>query len=159
MSGRVRLRYPGQCVLSRMMWSEEHERRAAEMRQRNERERLASRLGTGFIQAAVQSTGAAALGHDPRYISSADQSIPRRIGHAFLYSLFTYNNEGKRRPALANLSSYYASSMLATCWYPARYTALGDGVRDGNRQVIMAGLINQIQEFWPEIKKYVFRRR
>jgi hypothetical protein len=39
------------------------------------------------------------------------------------------------------------------------YKALGDGVRDGNRQVILAGLVNQFQEFWPEIKRYVFRRR
>ena len=121
--------------------------------------RLGSRIGTGVIQGTVQSAGAAALGQEPRYIRSADSGVFHRIGHAFVYTLITYNNEGKKRPALATLSSYYVSSMLTNAWYPDRYTALGDGVRDGNRQVILAGLINQFQEFWPEIRRYVFRRK
>jgi len=67
-----------------------------------------------------------------------------------LFSLLTFNNDGKPRPAVATLGSYYASSMIATSWMPSRYTALGDGVRDGNRQVIMGSLANLVQEFWPE---------
>jgi hypothetical protein len=121
--------------------------------------RFVSRLGTGIIQGTVQSAGAALLGQDPRYIRSADTRIPRRIGHAFLYSIITYNNEGKRRLALATLGSFYASSMLTDYWYPGRFTALGDGVRDGNRQAILSGLVNQFQEFWPEIRHYVFRQK
>jgi hypothetical protein len=121
--------------------------------------RLASRLGTDVIQGTVQSAGAAALGQEPRYIRSSDSGIAHRIGHAFVYSLITYNNEGKNRPALATVGSYYASSMLANTWYPGRFTALGDGVRDGNRQVILASLMNQFQEFWPEIRRYVLRRK
>jgi hypothetical protein len=121
--------------------------------------RLGSRIGTGVIQGSVQSAGCAALGQDPRYIRSADPRILHRIGHAFVYTLITYNNEGKNRLALATLGSYYASSMITSAWYPSRYTALGDGVRDGNRQVILAGLVNQFQEFWPEINRYVFRRK
>lgn len=121
--------------------------------------RLASRFATGVIQGTVQSAGAALLGEDPRYIRSADQRIFRRIGHAFAYGIITYNNEGKRRFALATVGSYYASSMLTNYWYPGRYTALGDGVRDGNRQVILAGLVNQFQEFWPEVRRYILRRK
>jgi hypothetical protein len=111
------------------------------------------------IQGTVQSAGAAALGQDPRYIRSSDSRFLPRIGHAFVFSIITYNNEGKNRLALANLGSYYASSMLTNYWYPGRYTALGDGVRDGNRQVILAGLVNEFQEFWPEIRRYVLRRK
>jgi transcriptional regulator GlxA family with amidase domain len=42
------------------MWSQEHERRAAEMRQRNDRERLAARLGHGHLRIAeiVGTSGA-----------------------------------------------------------------------------------------------------
>ncbi len=121
--------------------------------------RLASRYGTGVIQGTVQSAGAALLGQDPRYIRSANQGVFHRVGHAFVYSLITYNNSGQNRLALATLGSYYASSMLTNTWYPGRFTALGDGVRDGNRQVILAGLVNQFQEFWPEIRHYVLRRK
>ncbi len=120
--------------------------------------RLASRFGTGVIQGSVQSAGTTILKQDPRYIRSSDQRILRRIGHAFIYTIITYNDSGQNRLAIATLGSYYASSMLTNYWYPGRYTALGDGVRDGNRQVILAGLLNQFQEFWPEIRRYVLRR-
>jgi hypothetical protein len=120
--------------------------------------RLASRLGTGVVQNSAQSAGCALLGQEPRYIRSSSPQVLSRIGHAFLFSLITYNREGKIRLALPTLASYYAAGMTATLWMPERYTALGDGVRDGNRQVILAGLVNQFQEFWPDIKR-IFSRR
>jgi AraC-like DNA-binding protein len=42
------------------MWSEEHERRAAEMRQRNEREKLASRIGHEHLQIAEMTAATCA---------------------------------------------------------------------------------------------------
>jgi len=54
------LRSSVQYVSNEVMWSDEHERRAADMRLRNERERLASRLGQDhlLIAEATASTGA-----------------------------------------------------------------------------------------------------
>ncbi len=120
--------------------------------------RLVSRLGTGMVMGTVQSAGCALLGQEPRYVSSSSTNVFARIGHGFLFSFITYNNEGNKRIALATLTSYYAASMTATLWMPGRYTALGDGVRDGTRQVILAGFINQWQEFWPEIRRHILRR-
>ncbi len=121
-------------------------------------ERLASRLGTGIIQGSTQSLGCAILGQEPRYIRSSDEGVFHRIGHAFVFSLITYNKEGKKRIAFATLGSYYVSSVATDAWFPERYTALGDGIRDGNRQVILSGFVNQFQEFWPEIRR-LFRRK
>lgn len=119
--------------------------------------RLASRFGTAVIQGTTQAAACAALGQDPRYIRSASSGWLRRSGHAILFSVLTYNKEGKRRFALGTLGSYYASSMASTAWFPERYTALGDGVRDANRQIVLSMLVNQVQEFWPEIRR-IFRR-
>jgi len=121
--------------------------------------RLASRIGTGIIGGTVQSAGTALLGQEPRYIQSANPHTLHRIGHAFLFTFVTFNNEGKKRIAFPSLASYYVSSMSADLWLPSRYTALGDGVRDGNRQVIITVLLNQFQEFWPDIRRLVFRRK
>src|SRR5207253_672699 len=110
-------------------------------------------LGTAVVQGTVQSAGCALLGQDPRYIRSSSEKVLNRSLHAILFGTITYNNEGKKRPALATLSSYYASSVIATSWMPDRYTSLGDGVRDANRQVVLSCLVNEIQEFWPEITK------
>jgi hypothetical protein len=116
-------------------------------------QRLASRLGTAAVQGTVQSAGCALLGQDPRYIRSSSEKVLNRSLHAILFGTITYNNEGKKRPALATLSSYYDSSVIATSWLPDRYTSLGDGVRDANRQVVLSCLVNEIQEFWPELKR------
>jgi hypothetical protein len=121
-------------------------------------ERLASRFGTGVVQGTLQASACALIRQDPRYVRSQSDSPWQRTGHALLFSLLTFNNDGKPRPAVATLGSYYASSMIATSWMPSRYTALGDGVRDGNRQVIMGSLANLVQEFWPEIRRVVGRK-
>jgi len=120
--------------------------------------RLASRFGTNVIQGTVQAAGCAALGFDPRYVRSKSTGALSRTGHALLYTFVTLNNEGKPRPSVATLGSYYASGMMSVLWLPQRYTALGDGIRDGNRQVIYGGLFNVVQEFWPEVKR-LFRRQ
>jgi len=121
-------------------------------------QRLASRLGTSVVQGTVQSAGCALLGQDPRYIRSSSEKVLNRSLHAILFGTITYNKEGKKRPALATLGSYYASSMITTSWMPDRYTPLGDGVRDANRQVVLSCLVNEIQEFWPELKKLLPRK-
>jgi hypothetical protein len=120
--------------------------------------RLASRFGTAVVQGSVQAAGCAVLGQDPRYIRSSSTGVARRAGHALLFTFLTYNEAGRPRPALATLGSYYASSMATTLWLPGRYTPLGDGVRDGTRQVLFGALVNQVQEFWPEIRRILRRR-
>jgi hypothetical protein len=54
------------------MWSEEYEQRAAQMRERNQRERLASSLGHEHLRIAeaTSSTGAIERHYTPREISS-----------------------------------------------------------------------------------------
>jgi hypothetical protein len=120
--------------------------------------RLASRFGTGVVQSTVQAIGCAALRQDPRYVRSPDTGAWHRIGHAFLFTILTKNNDGNTRLGIATLGSYYVAGMVSQSWMPSRFTALGDGVRDGNRQVIISVLLNNVQEFWPEIRRFVFRR-
>ncbi|MBO0720757.1 MAG: hypothetical protein J2P41_08040 [Blastocatellia bacterium] len=119
--------------------------------------RLAFRFGTNFVANSIQALGAAALHQEPRYISSSSKGFFHRSGHALLFTLVTYNNNGKVTPAIANIGSTYAASMIGTYWLPKRYTALGDGVRDGNVQLGFNGVFNLFEEFWPDIKKKIFK--
>jgi len=80
------------------------------------------------------------------------------MGHAFLYSVITYDNEGKRRFALAAVLSYYAAGMTTALWLPGDHSPLDDGVRAGTRQLVFSGFVNQWQEFWPSIRRYLHRR-
>jgi hypothetical protein len=119
--------------------------------------RLTSRFGTNVAQNSILAVGAATLHEEPRYISSSSKGFLRRGGHALLFTVVTYNTNGKLTPAIAGVGSTYAACMITTLWMPKRYTILGDGVRDGNLQLAYAGMFNLIEEFWPEIKK-VFKR-
>jgi hypothetical protein len=53
------------------MWSEEFERRAAEMRQRNEREKLVSRLGEEHLRIAEETGRTGAAEYHYRFRKSA----------------------------------------------------------------------------------------
>ncbi len=121
--------------------------------------RLASRVGSGIVGGTVQSAGCALLGQEPRYIQSTSPHVLQRVGHAFLFTFVTFNNEGKKRFALPSLGSYYVSAIATDLWLPERYTVLGDGIRDGNRGVILGVLLNQFQEFWPDIKRIVLHKK
>ncbi len=59
---------------------------------------------------------------------------------------------------MAAVLSYYAAGMTTTFWLPSDHSPLDDGVRAGTRQLVFAGFVNQWQEFWPSIRRYLHRR-
>lgn len=115
--------------------------------------RFASRFGTNLVQGTIQSSLAAAMHLEVRYVRSTSTNHLHRIGHALALGVMNYNEEGKLRLNFPLLAGNYGSGMITTYWMPSRYTPLGDGVRDGNRQMILGGLFNIVQEYWPEIKR------
>jgi len=53
---------------------------------------------------------------------------------------------------IAGLAGLYGGPMIMTAWYPARYTPLGYGVRQGNVAAGVTAGIYLIREFSPELK-------
>jgi hypothetical protein len=120
--------------------------------------RVASRVGSAILQGTFQAPVAAVLHEDVRYISSSQHGFKRRAEHAVLYSFLTYNTQGRPTLNIANLSAYYASSAVSTAWLPgiqnvARYT-----FSNATEQIGLSVPINLLQEFWPEIRRYVLHR-
>jgi hypothetical protein len=120
--------------------------------------RLASRAGNAVLQGSFQAPLAAILHEDVRYIPTSQRSFPRRALHAVLYSFLTYNDKGHPTLNIANLTAYYASTAVTTTWLPgiqnaARYTFI-----NASEQIALSFPLNVVQEFWPEIRRHVFRR-
>jgi hypothetical protein len=120
--------------------------------------RLASRAGNAVLQGTFQAPLAAVLHEDVRYIPTTHRSFHRRTLHAILYSFLTYNDKGHPTLNVANLTAYYASTAVTTAWLPgiqnpARYTFV-----NASEQVALSFPLNVVQEFWPEIRRYIFRR-
>jgi len=122
--------------------------------------RVASRMGGNAVQNTFQASTAALLKEDVRYIGSSRHGFARRAGHAVLYSFFTYNRDGHPTLNFSNLGGYYAASAVTTLWQPgtvgnvARYA-----VNDGSKQIGLSVLVNLLQEFWPEVRRDLFRKK
>ncbi|MFQ3582467.1 hypothetical protein J8C06_02200 [Chloracidobacterium validum] len=120
--------------------------------------RLASEFGNNIITNSIQSGLAALIKHEPRYVRSAKKGFFKRTGHALAFVFVTYNDDGKVRPAIANLAADYGGAFAQIAWYPSRYTIRGDGVRFGNLALGFNFVANLINEFTPDIKR-VFKRK
>jgi hypothetical protein len=120
--------------------------------------RVASRTGAGIVQGTVQAPLAAVLHEDVRYIVSKEHGVKRRTWHAVVYSFATYNNHGQPTVNIANIISYYAASAASACWLPGYYNIGRYALIDGSETLGLSVPVNILQEFWPEIRHYVFRR-
>lgn len=120
--------------------------------------RAGSAFATFSIQVAVHHAAAAALHYDPRYFRCACKGFGPRLGHAFVWSFLTKNEEGETRFNAPVVAGAYAGGMIPYFWYPARYSPLKDGFRAGNQELGVVVGIAIIKEFSPELKR-VFHPR
>ena len=120
--------------------------------------RLASRGGNAVLQGTFQAPLAALLHEDVRYVPTSRHSVPRRALHAVLYSFLTYNNQGHTTLNIANLAAFYASTAVTTAWIPGIKNTASYTFSNGSEQVALSFPLNVAQEFWPEIRRHIFRR-
>ena len=121
--------------------------------------RLASRVAAGdIVQNSFQHSAAALLKEDVRYITSNQHGFKRRAGHAVLYSFLTYNSQGRPTLNISNIAGYYVASAASTLWLPGRRNAALYTLSDGSEAIGLSVPVNLLQEFWPEVRRYVFRR-
>jgi hypothetical protein len=120
--------------------------------------RLASRAGNAVLQGTFQAPLAALLHEDVRYIPTSQHSFQRRALHAVLYSFLTYNDKGHPTLNIANLAAYYASTAITAAWLPGIQNAAKYTFTNASEQIALSFPLNVVQEFWPEIRRYIFRR-
>jgi hypothetical protein len=120
--------------------------------------RLASRAGNAVLQGTFQAPLAALLHEDVRYIPTTQHSFHRRALHAILYSFLTYNDKGHPTLNVANLTAFYASTAVTTAWLPGIQNAARYTFTNASEQIALSFPLNVVQEFWPEIRRHVFRR-
>jgi hypothetical protein len=116
-------------------------------------EHFASELARFTIGGTVRSTVATALQEDTRYHSCMCHNPARRAVHAIDRTVLTYGRNGHVTVDVAGLAGLYSGPMIMSSWYPANYTALGYGVRQGNIAAAINTGINLIREFGPDIKR------
>lgn len=115
--------------------------------------RFANRYGRVALKETYEAAGAAALGHEVRYLRSTRSSFLPRAGHAMAATFITYDKNGRRAPHIARLGSAFAAEFTGNLWMPAGYRTSTEAVRGVGIELGMNSVFNLFREFSPELKR------
>ena len=115
-------------------------------------------FGRYLVQNTIQYGSAVALHEDPAYYRCECTGLWHRTGHALLSTFTARRASGKRTFAISAVLGAYGGGMISTLWYPSRYTPLSDGVRIANYGWGGTFGVNLATEFWPDVRRKVFKK-
>jgi hypothetical protein len=114
---------------------------------------------TGLAASHTIEAGLGALwGEDPRYVRDQNLSIKARIGHVFLLSFTARNREGKLMPAYARYIAIPGNNFLSNTWRVKSDSTTEAALTRTGYGVLSEIASNAWSEFWPDVKRRVFRR-
>ncbi len=99
------------------------------------------------------------LHQDPRYYRSLRTGFLPRAGHALRGTLLTRTDAGGETVSTWRIGSAYGTAFLSNLWYPDRLNTAGQGFTQGSIRLGFDLVSNLGAEFWPDIKRKVFRRK
>jgi len=115
--------------------------------------RFANRFGRFALKETYEAAGAAALGHEVRYLRSTRSGFLPRAGHAMAATFITYDRNGRRTPHIARLGSAFAAEFTGNLWMPAGYRTSTEAVRGVGIELGISSVFNLFREFSPELKR------
>ena len=121
--------------------------------------RVASAAGANAIRHVFAFALDAPLREDPRYQRSGRGNVLARTGHAVRETFLTRTDRGAHRFSTWRFASAYGSAYLSNVWYPDRLNTVSSGIEQGTATIGLDLLGNLASEFWPDIKRKLFRRR
>ncbi|MCU1274041.1 MAG: hypothetical protein JWO48_1472 [Bryobacterales bacterium] len=120
------------------------------------------RFGSGLGWNGINNTLAfgldTVLHQDPRYFRSDETGFLRRVGHAIRGTILTRTDSGGETFSTWRFGSDYGAAFLSNQWYPDRLNTVQRGFIRGSAKLGFDMAYNVGLEFWPDIKKKVFRK-
>ena len=121
--------------------------------------RVASTAGWSAIHGALAFGLDSTLHQDPRYYRSLSTGFWRRSAHAVRGTILTRTDAGGETFSTWRFGSAYGSAVLSNLWYPDRLDNARLGFIQGSVGLGFDLAGNLGSEFWPDIKRKVFRRK
>lgn len=97
------------------------------------------------------------IGEDPRYFRSEKTGLAR-VGHAVKSTFVAPSDAGGTRFAYARMAGIVGGAALSNAWYPDRYRTVGSTLERAGFSIAGDVAGNLLREFWPDIKRKVFKR-
>ena len=111
--------------------------------------------GTFFTEAIVP-----AMTHeDPRYYTMENGGFFRRTGYAISRAFVTKTDSGGTEFNWSEVAGNGLEAALSNAYYPPEERGLSQTARNWGTQMESAVLNHIFQEFWPDIRKKIFRRK
>jgi len=111
--------------------------------------------GTFFTEAIVPS-----IAHeDPRYYTMEQGGFFRRTGYAISRAVLTKTDSGRTRFSFSEVVGNALEAGLSNAYYPPQERGLSQTARNWGTQMESAVLNHVFQEFWPDIRRKLFRRK
>jgi hypothetical protein len=111
--------------------------------------------GTFFTEAIVPS-----IAHeDPRYYTMEQGGFFRRTGYAISRAFLTKTDSGRVRFNFSEVVGNALEAGLSNAYYPPQERGLSQTATNWGTQMESAVLNHIFQEFWPDIRRKVFRRK
>ena len=121
--------------------------------------RVASHYGRFAVGETIEFGVSAFHREDPRYYRMPDASVGKRIGHALKSGVWVRTADGTHNTvAVARIANAYGSRAIQLAWFPPQYRTFGRVMTRGSVSLGLTASTNLFREFWPDIKKRVFRR-
>ena len=120
--------------------------------------RVGSMVAWSGIHSAIGFGLDSALHEDPRYFRSLDRGFWRRSAHALRGTLLTHTDSGGETISTWRIGSAYGSAVLSNLWYPARLNTARLAFAQGSVTIGLDFAGNLGAEFWPDIKRKIFKK-
>src|SRR5579864_2996761 len=112
-------------------------------------------FGTFFTEAIVPW-----IAHeDPRYYTLEQGGFFHRTGYAISRAFVTKTDSGRTRFSFSEVVGNGLEAGLSNAYYPPQERGLRQTATNWGTQMESAVLNHILQEFWPDIRKNVFRRK
>lgn len=111
--------------------------------------------GTFFTEAIIPTI----THEDPRYYTMGHGGFFRRAGYALSRSVVTKTDSGHLTFNWSEVGGNAFEAALSNAYYPAQERGASQTARNWATQMESAALNNIAKEFWPDIRRKIFRRK
>jgi hypothetical protein len=118
--------------------------------------RVANVFGRSLLRGSIAFGVGAFDREDPRYFRLEKGTSWKRVRYALTRTVMARRADGAWMPAYSRLVADYATPFLAQTWRPENFS-VGRGFRGGSVAVGMGFGSNLWREFWPDLKKKVWK--
>jgi hypothetical protein len=98
------------------------------------------------------------LHQDPRYFVKGTGEFWTRTGYALSREFITRGDDGSERFNTSELAGNAVAAGTSNLYYPAADRSSGNTTNKWGQQIALDAFFNVAKEFWPDVRKRLFRQ-